>query len=259
MARTEAAPWLDRARSLLGVKEIKGKEHNQIIVDMFADVGHDNEADETAWCAAFTGHCLRWEGMQIPPKEVNLMARSYLKVGRKLDKPVPGAVVVKPRGKPPFGHVGIVEEVHEDGTFTVIAGNSSNIMVKREKWKPSDPLPGGIRWPIAETEKPPVLEERPIVKTAVRSKSVWAQVWAMVLVWVGYVTDWLTQAWEQVVAMVALLPSLAAAGDDAGASAKQIAAWFEIPWSQVGMGAATVGMLVVLVRHIQDKRRVEWD
>lgn len=249
--------WLDVAKRDLGVAEVRGAKHNPRIQAMFASVGHsEDEPDETAWCAAFAGACLAETGMAIPPKETNLMARSYLRYGTKLDTPKPGAIVVKARGKPPFGHVGIVEEVNEDGSFVVIAGNSSN-KVKRENWKPSDPLPNGIRWPVKAGEKP--APSKPVIKTAVKSKSVWAQFSAMVLVVTSYITDWLSQAWEFVFGLVGSLPIITSEAGDTIDSTKTMAGWFEIEWSKVGMMAALGGMVVALVRHIQDKRRTEWD
>jgi hypothetical protein len=138
----------------------------------------------------------------------------------------------------------------------VIAGNSSN-KVKRETWKASDPLPGGIRWPIKAGEKP--APTKPVVKTAIKSKSVWAQFSAMVLVVTSYVTDWLYQAWTFVFGLVGSLPALTSDASGTVGSAQQMAGWFNIEWSRVGMMAALGGMLVALVRHIQDKRRTEWD
>ena len=250
-------PWLDAARANLGVSEIRGKENNPRILEMYAKTGHDEIVDEdVAWCAAHVGACLVDFNYAIPPKANNLMARSYLNYGTKLDKPKPGAIVVKARGKAPFGHVGIVDEVHGDGTFTVIAGNSSN-KVKRETWKPNDPLPGGIRWPVKAGEKP--APTKPVIKTAVKSKSVWAQFSAMVLVVTSYVTDWLAQGWEWVSGLVAALPMMTSEAGDTVDSTKTIFSWFDIEWSRVGMMAALGGMLVALVRHIQDKRRTEWD
>jgi uncharacterized protein (TIGR02594 family) len=250
-------PWLDAARANIGVAEIRGKENNPRILEMYAKVGHDEIVDEdVAWCAAHVGACLVDFDYAIPPKANNLMARSYLNYGTKLDAPKPGAIVVKARGKAPFGHVGIVDEVHEDGTFTVIAGNSSN-KVKRETWKPGDPLKDGIRWPVKAGEKP--APTKPVIKTAVKSKTVWAQFSAMVLVITSYITDWFYQAWEFVFGLVGSLPSLTSDASGTVSSTQQIASWFNIEWSKVGMMAALGGMLVALVRHIQDKRRTEWD
>lgn len=252
-----AAPWLEIARNSLGIAEIRGKDNNPRILEMYAKVGHDEIVDEeVAWCAAFTGSCLVDVGYTVPPVANNLMARSYLNYGTKLDKPKPGAIVVKARGKAPFGHVGIVDQVNDDGTFTVIAGNSSN-KVRHETWKASDPLANGIRWPIKAGEKPPPI--KPVVKTAVKSKTVWAQFSAMFLVVTSYVTDLLSQAWEHVAGLVSLLPAITSDASGTVSSTQQIFSWFNIEWGKVGMVAALGGMLVALVRHIQDKRRTEWD
>jgi uncharacterized protein (TIGR02594 family) len=250
-------PWLEIAKNNVGVAEIKGAVNNPRILEMYAKVGHDEIVDEeVAWCAAHVGSCLVDVGYAIPPKANNLMARSYLNYGTRLDAPKPGAIVVKARGKAPFGHVGIVEEVHDDGTFTVIAGNSSN-KVKRETWKPGDPLKDGIRWPVEPGARP--APTKPVIKTAVKSKSVWAQLSAMVLVVTSYVTDWLYQAFDWIFGLVGSLPALTSDASGTVESAQQMAGWFNIEWSKVGMIAALGGMVVALVRHIQDKRRTEWD
>lgn len=143
--------WLEIARAHHGEREVKGRLDNPIIVAMFADCGWDDEADETAWCAAFVGSCLKRAGYPIPPKTVNLMARSYLRYGQKLAAPTPGCIAVWPRGKPPSGHVNIVVAVnHEAGTVRCIGGNqsdavttSTHLMSKAIGW----------RWPVAATEK----------------------------------------------------------------------------------------------------------
>jgi len=252
-----SAPWLETAKANLGIAELRGKQNNPRIIEMYAKVGHEEIVDEdVAWCAAHVGACLVDHGQAIPPKENNLMARSYLRYGKRLDKPKPGAIVVKARGKPPFGHVGIVEEVNGDGSFVVIAGNSGN-KVKRETWKPSDPLPGGIRWPVAAGAKPPA--EKPIVKTAVKSTSVWAQITALLAIVTGYLTDWASQAWAVIASLVGLLPTISSEGSSTVESTKEIFSWFELDWGMAGMTAAVGSMAIVLWRHIQEKRRVGWD
>jgi hypothetical protein len=44
---------LDFAKRELGVREIPGASDSDRIKGMLADVGHAEEPDETAWCAAF--------------------------------------------------------------------------------------------------------------------------------------------------------------------------------------------------------------
>lgn len=258
MARTEAAPWLDLAVSRIGTKEKPGKgANNEAILAMFADVGHDEcDVDEIAWCAASCGSCLRQTGYTIPPREVNLLARSYLKYGTKLEAPKPGAIGIFPRGKPPFGHVGIVEEVHDDGTVTLVSGNVGN-MQKREKKKIDTAL--GWRWPIKDGEKPPIRADKPVMQTAAKSKSFWAQASAIFVMVAGYVTDWFEQMWSGVTGVVSLLPAVTSETGSAIGSAKTVFSWFNVPWDRVGIAVAAIGMVVVLVRHVQDKRRVGWD
>jgi uncharacterized protein (TIGR02594 family) len=149
---TTAAPWLGAARSALGVQEIVGPRDNPRILEMYAACGHpDIDADEVAWCAAFVGSLLAEQGLPLPPRATNLMARSYLTYGRKLDVPQPGAIAVWARGKPPSGHVNIVESVDlEAGMVTCIDGNSGN-KVQRTTRRIDEAL--AFRWPVAATRK----------------------------------------------------------------------------------------------------------
>ena len=140
MARTVLPadpPWLKAAFSKLGLSEIPGSKHEAEIIAMYAACGHKITNDETAWCAAFVGWCLWFSGL---PNTRSLMARSYVKYGRALDrtKPIPrGAIAVWPRGAPPSGHVNFVLE--DDGTYlTCIGGNQSNgrgggVTISRER------------------------------------------------------------------------------------------------------------------------------
>jgi uncharacterized protein (TIGR02594 family) len=118
--------YLKVAIRQLGLSEIQGPAHEKRVVAMYAASGHPEvKDDETAWCAAFVGWCLKQAGLS---NTGNLMARSYVRYGRGLDinKPAPrGAIAVWPRGKPPSGHVNFV--LNDDGTYlTCIGGNQGN-------------------------------------------------------------------------------------------------------------------------------------
>ena len=102
------------ALSYLGEQEIEGNLHNQVIVAMFASVGHPEiHDDETAWCAAFVGHCIEVSGLKSTRA---LNARSY----RSWGDPVPdielakdGDIVVFKRGNSTWqGHVGFFVGPH---------------------------------------------------------------------------------------------------------------------------------------------------
>lgn len=139
-------PWLNAARADLGVTEVKGKRHNERILELarLAGVAWVKD-DETAWCATSVGGWLV-EGGQT--SSGSAAARSYLEWGVGIPSPVPGAVVVFPRGKnPAFGHVGIVETVDiRKGTMVIVNGNVSD-SVRRSTRRINEVLPGGIRWP----------------------------------------------------------------------------------------------------------------
>lgn len=132
--------WLRLARKELGTKEFPGPSNNQTVTQYYADSIGRHMADSVPWCAAFVGAMLARAGRK---PSGSLMARSYLDWGAKLDEPIPGAIVVFARGRPPSGHVAIVESVTNE-TLTVIGGNQSDA-VTRANYPRSKAL--GYRWP----------------------------------------------------------------------------------------------------------------
>lgn len=144
---------LDVMRSRLDIQEVPGGKHNPTILRWFADVGHPEiVADEVSWCAVTVGSALKECGLPIPPRDVNMLARSYLSYGVRC-KPQPGAIAVWPRGKAWQGHVNIVESVTDDGKVICIGGNQSKKggdAVTRTK--PMDPAGAlDFRMPIKPT------------------------------------------------------------------------------------------------------------
>ncbi|MGE5509913.1 MAG: CHAP domain-containing protein [Bacteroidota bacterium] len=147
-------PWLDRMVEAAerGVREVAGSKDNPEILKYFALCGHPEiEHDETAWCAAGLGAFLKLSSYPIPPVAHNLMARSYLTYGKPCE-PKPGAIMVLPRGAPPFGHVCVITKVNKNGTARVIGCNQSNA-ITYQTVRIKDALPNGIRWPVAATVK----------------------------------------------------------------------------------------------------------
>lgn len=138
-------PWLDHLVNHIGLQEIPGPEHNPLIVEWGRGAGISWwNNDEDAWCAVAVNGALVHAGY---PSTRSALARSFTTYGTRLGKPVPGAIVVFPRGPNPlYGHVGIVEEVHADGTMTVVNGNVGNA-VRRSVFRIASVLPDGIRWP----------------------------------------------------------------------------------------------------------------
>jgi uncharacterized protein (TIGR02594 family) len=132
--------WLALARKEVGVKEWQGARTNPAISGYFEDAVGLQYADEVSWCAAFVGAMLSraW----IKPSG-SLLARSYLKWGRRVSRPEIGAVVVFPRGEPWQGHVGFVDAVDGENIW-VISGNQDNA-VTRALYRQSSVL--GYRMP----------------------------------------------------------------------------------------------------------------
>jgi uncharacterized protein (TIGR02594 family) len=121
-------PWLDYMVKHLGVAEIVGPNDNPLIVQWGKDAGISWwHSDDDAWCAVAVNAALVNTGF---PSTKSALARSFTNYGTKLDKPVPGAIVVFPRGQNPlYGHVGVVEKISDDGSsITVINGNVANAM-----------------------------------------------------------------------------------------------------------------------------------
>ncbi|MES2845652.1 MAG: TIGR02594 family protein [Pseudomonadota bacterium] len=95
---------MSAARRYVGLTEYPGRESNPAVEAMFTAAGHPGMTDDVPWCAAFVGAVLAECGAA---PSGSLMARSYLKWGRKVDlwDARPGDVVVIKRGKAPAGHV----------------------------------------------------------------------------------------------------------------------------------------------------------
>lgn len=153
------APWLDVMVSRLGIQEIPGKKHNDIIVGWFHDIGHKEvNDDETSWCAVATGAALQASGYPTTPRDVNMLARSYQTYGVRCEPKV-GALAIWPRGKSWQGHINIVESVRfENGRTQVrcVGGNQGGLKggdaVTRTAWMEASRAVD-FRWPVKPTVK----------------------------------------------------------------------------------------------------------
>jgi len=147
-----SAPWLTVARTLEGEAEVKGSVDNPRIVEMFRVAGHaEIKDDETAWCAAFVGTCLRLSGYE---PSFSLLASSYAKFGEDLGQsPRHGCICfLRPgvAGIGGSGHVGFF--LNEEGSNIVLLGGNLSDKVKQSRF-PKAAL-GSYRWPVATTQIP---------------------------------------------------------------------------------------------------------
>lgn len=143
--------WLVTARSLVGTKEIPGARHNNLIVAWLKAVNRAIQDDETAWCAAFTDHCLRVNGFATP---VSLAARAVASSKHfiRLSGPAVGAVAAMHRGDPNDwrGHTGFVVAVdNKRQRYALLGGNQNNEV--NISWFPFSRFEGrntGFFWPV---------------------------------------------------------------------------------------------------------------
>lgn len=148
-----APPWLARARTYLGVREVAGRGNSPTIMAWIRKLGAralgiDVKDDLTPWCGTFTGICIK-EALpdeSLPP--VLVRAKAWLTFGRALSRGAPGAVMVFDRAG--GGHVSFY--VGEDRThYHVLGGNQGNSVSIMRLAK--DRL-SGIRWPRTWAPEP---------------------------------------------------------------------------------------------------------
>jgi uncharacterized protein (TIGR02594 family) len=260
MPTSTASPkWLQTALEYVGTAEITGRADNPVIMQFYRDCGHDEiEHDEVAWCAAFVGACLKRAGKPTSaPVVTNLLARSYLKYGKKLDAPVPGCIAVWARGKPPSGHVGFVVKVNaENGTIKTIEGNVGN-QVQWGTHRISDAL--GYRWPPEAKEpviEPPKVTVKEVAVHAAKSKTFWQIVGAAAMAIYGGALDGFRWVFDLILSFAMMLPGVANDIQTALGTTQQFSAWLNLPSAQICMVVAG-GMLVIAAgRHIVD--RIQW-
>ncbi|MDE5461333.1 TIGR02594 family protein [Bradyrhizobium sp. CSS354] len=117
------SPWFSVAMHFKGLTEVHGSVDNPKIVEMFRISGHPEvKDDETPWCAAFVGVCLRLSGYR---SSGSLGARSYQNFGEDLkNAPQRGCIVVFTRGSPKAstGHVAFYD--HDDGDHVIVLGGN---------------------------------------------------------------------------------------------------------------------------------------
>lgn len=110
----------------LGVKEISGSLHNERILEYSEKTKFDFGTDEVPWCSVFVNWVALQAGLNLSG---SAMARSWLKVGKKTNDPVPGDVVVFWRISKdgPYGHVGFFLGYTDDAkSIFCLGGNQKD-------------------------------------------------------------------------------------------------------------------------------------
>lgn len=123
MSNKPELDWIFEARKHVGLKEIKGPQHNKTIQQWLKDLKAWWDDDETAWCGVFVAHCLQAGGIKYPKHWYR--ALDYLNGGAKLSKPAYGCIAVKSRKG--GGHVCfVVGRDKKTGKLVCLGGNQSD-------------------------------------------------------------------------------------------------------------------------------------
>lgn len=122
--------YIVEAEKLSGEREIKGKRHNEKIVELYADSGNAGVTrDEVAWCAAFVGATLRRAGYKSTG---SLAARSYESYGRTLPGPQKYCIgVMKWVNSGWRGHVGYVVDFNDKYVWMLGGNQSDRVKISR--------------------------------------------------------------------------------------------------------------------------------
>lgn len=122
--------WMPIADKEYGVIEFPGKEHNPRVIEYLQTVTNIGPTwrsrDETPWCSAFVNWCVEKAGYAGTK---SALSTSWLKWGRKIDKPIKGCIAVFSR-EGGGGHVGFYfdETVTQSETYIRILGGNQEHM-----------------------------------------------------------------------------------------------------------------------------------
>lgn len=134
-------PWIREAVKHLGLKEIPGPRHNNVILGWLSTLKAWWKEDETPWCGVFVAHCVTTNSMRVPKYWMRAKAWAD-EWGMSIKTPVPGCVVVFERAG--GGHVGFVIGQTRLRELVVLGGNQGN-MVNLGKFDTSRVV--GYYWP----------------------------------------------------------------------------------------------------------------
>ena len=121
---------IDKAAFYVGVVEEAGKPNGgPNIAEFLASVGL---AEGHPWCSAFVSYCIQSLADVYNIKPTIFITGHVMTMWNKSPascrsiKPAPGFLVLWRKEGTTSGHIGIVESVEEDGTFSTIEGNTSD-------------------------------------------------------------------------------------------------------------------------------------
>lgn len=111
---------------LYGLKEVKGKEHNPVIIGFAKEIGGEiaswYDTDEKPWCGLVMGIAAKRAGWPVPKGFAVLRALEWAKWGLPAQPMLSAVMVFEREGG---GHVGLYIG-EDDECYHILGGNQSN-------------------------------------------------------------------------------------------------------------------------------------
>lgn len=122
--------WVRLAYSFLGLREIRGPEHNKTILGWWDRLSLPFKDDETPWCAGFVNALIHQSGLPVVGKNrAAALGWRWNDYGTQLSGPAFGAIMsMKRPGKPGSGHMTIVVGRDKNGNIMGLGGNQGNMV-----------------------------------------------------------------------------------------------------------------------------------
>jgi uncharacterized protein (TIGR02594 family) len=121
-------PWMTIAAKYIGLHEGTDLKANPTVIKFFQECNHSEIKNdhETPWCAAYVGAVLKEAGL---PNTGSLLALSYAKYGKLLNKPVVGAIATKKRVG--GGHVFFVASFDDKYVYGLGGNQNDQVSIAR--------------------------------------------------------------------------------------------------------------------------------
>lgn len=149
-----------------------------------------------------------------------------------------------------------------DGKWSAaaVSGQSGAMAILKRMSELDKSIKIGSAESLPVTEPPPpskVAMAVAVAKSAVKSKSVWNQVIAVVLIVWGYIYDGVHHVVSTVAGLVNDLPTVVGEAGTQIESTQTMLGWVGIPWAGVSLAVALGMMTIVVIRHSRDKHKLE--
>lgn len=95
-----------------------------------------------------------------------------------------------------------------------------------------------------------------VMQVAAGSKTLWTLIMGAITTIANYFSEQLEQAWEWLLWLLGVIPSISAEVKDQIDSSEQLANWLKLDWKTISLGVVLACLAVAFIRHLNDKRKL---